>query len=295
MENQSTCKDPTNLILTIILIITLTANGIQVYLFNPFERFNWIISVISSKGNVIQVSNCNFNGNFYKINRDKILDNGWNEKNNSENGISNTFFPDNLSITWFSYNEQKFYDGNFSLPKETILTKAKQMGITYSKKDDYKVFLIAEVQPKGKVTVWVQKFDKNDNETKVKIGNYKAKEIKATWHIFDHYSESHTTSYINISKKVNLVMERYPYKLEIKLPDGFTLDDSYFEFINQKIWSFNEREPKTDSIINFLPKGFYLKWENGRKKFSTQFSFDEDKVLDSLEKKVIHQNPSFWN
>ena len=51
------------------------------------------------------------------------------------------------------------------------------------------------------------------------------------------------------------------------------------------------QELKTDSILNFLPKEFYLEWGNGRKKFGTQFCFDEDEVLDSFRKEINTSEP----
>lgn len=286
MKNQGKRIVLTNIILTIILIISLIANGIQAYLFKANERFDWSIGVISSKGNVVQVANCNFNGNFYNIDKDKILDDGWNEINDTENDMKEAFFPDSLSIKWFSYNEKKFYNGNFSLPKESILTKALQIGALPSNKQGYAEVLrfIAEVQPKGKVIVWIQNFDEKDNNRKLQIGTYHAKETKATWHIFDDSSETNKTSAIDISKKVDLVMERHFYKLNIKLPTGYTLNNSYFKLFNQNIWRFSERELKTALSFDFLPKEFYLEWGNGKKRFNTQFSFDEDEVLDAFRK-----------
>lgn len=282
-------KDPTNKILFVILLLTIFANGMQVYLFNPFDRFDWTRSVISSKGNIVQVSDCDFTGNNYDIDKNMILDDGWDKTNDSENITKNTFLPDTLSIKWFSYNEQKFYKGIFALPKEIIKTKAVQMGMQPSYNDFNSVLkFIAEVQSKGKVAVWIQKLDKNE---KLKIGTFQAKEINATWHIFDDYSEADKTSDIDISKKVALVMEKHSYKLEIKLPSGYTLDDSYFELFNQNILRFSESEPKTDSILNFLPKGFSLTWGNGRKEFSTQFTFDEDEVLSTFRKESSVSEP----
>ncbi|WP_394772734.1 hypothetical protein [Flavobacterium sp.] len=79
-------------------------------------------------------------------------------------------------------------------------------------------------------------------------------------------------------------MERHSYRLEIKLPDGYTLDNSYFEFFNQNIYSFSERKSKTIPVFDYLPKEFYLKWGNGKKKFMTQFSFDEEDILDNFRK-----------
>ncbi|PBI90982.1 hypothetical protein BSF41_16880 [Flavobacterium sp. ACN2] len=176
----------TNKLLTLILIITVIANVIQCYNYKPNERFDWTGGVISSKGNIVQVAVCDFKGNDYHINKDKILDNSWNEINGCEDYMKNVFFPDSLSIKWFSYKEQKIYGGDFVLPIEMIRTKAAQMGMLPSVKNDYDsdkiLHFIAEVQPNGKFAVWMQKFDKNDKDTKFKIGTYQAKEIKATWH-----------------------------------------------------------------------------------------------------------------
>lgn len=286
MEKESKHNDLTNRLLTIILIVTLIANGIQFYFFKGSSRFDWTTGVISSKGNIVQVSNYNFNRrSFYDLGKNKILDSGWDEINVSEHDVKDTFFPDSLYIGWFSYNERKFYNGSFVLPTEIIETKAIQLGMYPSYNGFNSVLqIISEVKPKGKVVVWIRKFDKNVIGEKFKIGEYQAKETKATWHVFDDRSETDKTSDIDISRKVALVMEEHPYKLEIKLPSGFTLDDSYFKLFNQKIWHFNGREPKTDSILNFLPKEFSLAWRNGRKNFRMQFCFDEDEVLDAFRK-----------
>lgn len=290
MEKKYKFKDPTNKILCTILLVTLIANSVQIYLFNSPERFDWTTTVISSKGNIVQVSDCNFKGNSYRINKDMIL-NSWDKKNNSEYEIKNTFLPDSLSITWFSYIEQKFYNGVFSLPYESILEKAKQLDITHSKKTEYSVCIVAEVQPKGKVDVWIEKLEENYKGKKLKIGTFQAKEINATWHIFDHYLETDKTSDIDISKQVALVMEQHLYRLEIKLPNGYTLEDSYFKLFNQNIWYNDKNKPEAPPLFNFLPQQYYLKWGNGRKNFSTQFYFDEDEVLDAFRKNNNKSEP----
>ncbi|MBE8724249.1 DUF2931 family protein [Flavobacterium hungaricum] len=252
----------TNKLLTIILIITIIANAIQFFNYKSYERFDWKGSAISSKGNMVQVAVCNFNGNDYYLNKDKILDDSWDEINGCKDYMKNTFFPDSLSITWFSYNEQKFYSGNFALPTEIIRTKAAQMGVLPSIKNNYNLdrvlYFIAEVQPKGKLAVWIQKFNEDD-QIKFEVASYQAKEIKTTWHIFDDYSEIDRTSDISISKKVALVMEQHSYKLKIKLPSGFTLDVFQLDYFNQNNWRLNE-DKLQNIVFNSIPQGFWLKW-----------------------------------
>ncbi|WP_426485461.1 DUF2931 family protein [Flavobacterium sp. 2] len=283
MKKKVKFKDLTNKILFVILLGTLIANGVQMYLFNPFERFDWTTTVVSSAGNIVQVSDCYFNGNSYRINKNMIL-NSWETKNNSENEKKNTLLPDSLSIKWFSYNEQKFYSGFFSLPYESILKKAKQLGITYSTRNDYHVYIVAEVEPKGKVSLWIQKYDKKDKNLKLKITTLKAKETKETWNILDDYSQTNKTSDADIVKKVALVMEQHFYKLEIKLPSGYLLSNSYFKLYNQSIWYSSENDFRENLNFNFLPKEINLQWGNGKKRFSTKFYFDEDEVLNAFRK-----------
>lgn len=53
MEKINKFKDPTNKILFMILLATLIANGVQMYLFKPFERYDWTTTVVSSVGNIV--------------------------------------------------------------------------------------------------------------------------------------------------------------------------------------------------------------------------------------------------
>lgn len=284
-----------NIFLSVLLILIIIGNIIQTNIYNQDERFDWKSSVLSSKGNVVQVSSCYFHGNSYYIDKEMILDNGWEETNDSEKSIESSFFPDSLSIEYFSYNERKFYKGSFALPCKMILTKAKQMGMTPSKEGNYEerlitespiLYFIAEIQPKGRVIVWAQKFDANYNDTKFEIGKYQAKETNTTWHVFDDISESKTTSNIDVPTKVALVMDRYSYKLEINFPSGYTLKDSDFYFFNQNDWHFEESEPKAIPVFNSIPKQFDLSWGHGHGdgNFTSQFYFDENEVLDAFRK-----------
>ncbi|TDW51759.1 DUF2931 family protein [Flavobacterium sp. 270] len=220
-----------------------------------------------------------------------ILADGWDKINESERETADTFFPDSLSIKWFSYNEQKFYNGVFTLPYEKIVEKALDMGIKNDYTSNKILHFIAEVQPKGKVAVWIQKFNKDNTDLKFKIGTYQAKEIKGTWHIFDDRSETDTISNINIAQKVALVLEQHRYKLDIKLPNGYSLRDSSFDLFNQKICFFNQSKWK-DTIFNFLPQGFDLTWGKGNKNFRAGFCFYENEVLKAFRKEYTTKESS---
>ncbi|WP_394772735.1 DUF2931 family protein [Flavobacterium sp.] len=174
--------DFTNILLTVLLIVTVIANGVQNYFFQGRERFEWNIGVISSKENVVQVSSCNFKGNSSDINKNMILDNSWDKINNSENNTVGAFFPDSLSISWFSYNEKKFYTGNFVLPYETILKKAVQMGIFPTEKSTYRndqiLCLLLKFNPKGGLQYGYKSLMKMIMKQKLKLEHIKLKKSK---------------------------------------------------------------------------------------------------------------------
>ncbi|GEM_PF-2294921 len=282
--------DVTNILLAFVFALTIIANGIQLII---NKKFYWNSSVVSTKNTVAQISNCEFKGN-YNINKNTIIK-GWNKINVNENNTVNELLPDSLFIKWFSYNEQKFYCGRFALQKEIILDKIDLLNISSSiqgnNKEEYICF-IAEIMPKGKLTVWLQKSNKVNS--KLKIADYQSKEIKETWHIFDDYNKE-DTSYINIKNKVALVLEKHSYKLDINLPTGYKLRNSYINLFTQDILHFDENDYKEIGNINSLPKKIYLTWNNGKKKFSTDFYFSEDEVLDVFRKLDINLNKEKTN
>ncbi|HSD06671.1 DUF2931 family protein [Flavobacterium sp.] len=290
-------EDIINGLLTILLLIILVANAVQKYNYKADERFEWSSGVLSSKGNVVQVSGCYFYHTSYLnyvVDKKSIIDDGWDDINYSEESISDAFYPDSLSISWFSYNEKKFYEGKFVLPYKIILQKAKQLrmaasqdenNFTVENSDKIHLSFLAEILPKGKLVVWISNDDKN-----LKIGKYQAKIVNATWHVFDDSHETDTTSNIDIPTKVALVMERCPYTIEVKLPSGFHLRDSDFIFFNQNHWYFDSREPEKIPVFYGIPDHVRLSWGNGKKEFSSQFVFKEDEILNFFRTLKVQQN-----
>ncbi|WP_426485459.1 DUF2931 family protein [Flavobacterium sp. 2] len=298
MKYFNKSEDIINGLLSILLLLILVAITIQKYNYKADERFEWGSGVLSSKGNVVQISSCHFHHAKdwnYDDQKENIIDDGWDNINHI-NLQSNAFYPDSLSISWFSYIERKFYKGKFILPYKIILEKAKQLRMTtnqdgdnYFGADSNKVILrfLVEIMPNGKLAVWI-----SNDENKLKIGNYQAKEVNETWHIFDKSDQIDSTSTIDISTKVALVMEQYPYRIEIKLPNGFYLSDSNFTFFNQKDWYFKSKKPEKIPIFHKIPDCFRLSWSNGKKEFSSQFYFNGDETLNAFRKLKILQEPN---
>ncbi|WP_223648587.1 DUF2931 family protein [Hymenobacter psoromatis] len=80
--------------------------------------------------------------------------------------------PERLKILWFSYAEDKFYEGDFALPQEKLyhLLQAGTWDIKEQKKVTYTEFTVC-VLPKGVVVVWLT------GGNKVLVGRFLAHEI----------------------------------------------------------------------------------------------------------------------
>ncbi len=116
-------------------------------------------------------------GSLYVPNK-VTLHHGWgNGRSSHVVGPDLKALPNRLSISFFSYTEDQFYDGEFELPYETIL-KLFQTG-HYSPKDEGNITyhrIIVGVAPGGAVSVWVVSLDRT-----IEIFFGYAKKIEGNW------------------------------------------------------------------------------------------------------------------
>lgn len=89
-------------------------------------------------------------------------------------GDENQPAPDSLELAWYSYTEDKFYEGHFLLPQQRIHTLLKNgfLNLSYHVPDTYNSLNI-NVVPAGVVYVWLW----GDSDEKVFIGRYQAREV----------------------------------------------------------------------------------------------------------------------
>jgi len=80
--------------------------------------------------------------------------------------------PDSLEVRWFSYAEDKFYEGHFLLPQQRIHDLLKQgFWNTEEKKHETYDELVLCLLPKGVVVVWLA------GRNQVLLGRYEGREI----------------------------------------------------------------------------------------------------------------------
>ena len=82
--------------------------------------------------------------------------------------------PDSLEIRWFSYTEDKFYEGHFPLPQQQLYAWLQQgyWDTDAKKPTTYDGFTVC-VLPTGGVVVWL-----DGGTNKVVVGRYQAQEIQ---------------------------------------------------------------------------------------------------------------------
>ena len=111
--------------------------------------------------------------------RMKIIANGWGDWRSSDvrDGDNRYVLPDKLKLTFFSFTENQFYQGEFDLPYEKIDDLFKHTHYSYFDNKDvtFDQFIIG-VAPGGGVSVWL-----NALERRVEVFHSTADKIDGDW------------------------------------------------------------------------------------------------------------------
>lgn len=156
--------------------------------------------------------------------------------------------PERMSITWFSYAEDKFYTGDFELPQKNIYDLFKKDYGTYTNDDGtesenkYSTFLLG-IAPKGLVTLWIS------GCAVTEIGTYQAQETHIDWNDFQkgdkltllELRQKQMPPFVQEEIKQNKIsneyyknrLKRYHYTIGVNNPD-FKIYDYIIRFINHE-------------------------------------------------------------
>ena len=102
-----------------------------------------------------------------------FLEGDWGSSNTTTvSGDGTAPAPDSLEVRWFSYPEDKFYEGHFLMPQKRIYDLLKQgYWNTRTKKHETYDEMTLCILPKGVVVVWLS------GQNKVLLGRYEGREI----------------------------------------------------------------------------------------------------------------------
>lgn len=145
------------------------------------------------------------------------LNNGWGKGRSSHIvGPDLKPLPDRLRIKFFSFAEDKFYEGDFDLPFQTILdlfqkgfySPNQEKDITYDN-------IVVGVAPGGAVAVWLWGYEKI---TEVFFGQ--AKKVDVDWKHFTNGSDMPREEYIRLSLEDALEPQQLQYLNKNGIPAG---------------------------------------------------------------------------
>jgi len=211
--------------------------------------------------------------------------------------------PELLEIRWFSYTENKFYEGRFPLPQQRLydLLKTGFWDAGYKRHGTYTGFT-ASVLPTGEVLVWL------DGGNNVFIGRYQARGISYDFAEFIPQADRATvvregladvppavkreiaTGTLN-TKKWQAYLKTYPWQLTFSQP--LTLTDFGLSLINGE----NLNYPPTPDLaaytqaVLFAPTRkatptdamLYLAGAYGRKRLLKVETFDEHETMSAFQ------------
>ena len=208
------------------------------------EKFKLSAGPCAAEGYFVMIQGgafVNATGKGFPVPSGHVLEGSWGASGTSwVVGDPQQLVPERLKLLWFAYAEDKFYEGNFALPQESIYRLLKQGYWDADKRqpDTYHKFTVC-VLPKGVVVVWLT----GGNQTLV--GRFQAAETFPTPAAFQrYYGEANRASFVKYrqaqmpayvqaeikagtisTKKWDAYLKTYPWQLAFNVP--FALDQPY--------------------------------------------------------------------
>lgn len=243
------------------MLNVLTAEG-----GNKMDKYEWLPTESSFSNFPMRIVTGDFifnDGTSIYIPSSKIIDNGWGAIGSTHIvGDKLKLLPAKIKIAWFSFAEDKFYSGVFTLPYGKICNlfeKGFQSPIT-GKITTYERIIVG-MAPAGEMSIWLM----GDGEVLL-VANFKAHETIIDWKYVTENTEFSRKTYISRVLNSSLSKDQI---LELSLHGvPYELLDAYRK---QYFWK--------PEVIGSKPTHLWLKTYNG-----------ECEYIDFIQSNVIHRN-----
>lgn len=142
--------------------------------------------------------------------------------------------PDSLEIRWFSYTEDKFYEGHFLLPQEHLYQLIKQgfWDPEAQKGETYNGFTVC-VLPTGGVVVWLE----GQGVRKMVVGRYQASEIQ--------YDYAHHRPCVDRAADVAETRAELPAAVQAEIKAGTLSTKKWDDYLKRYPWQLAFSQPLT--------------------------------------------------
>ena len=201
--------------------------------------------------------------------------------------------PESLNITWLSFREDKFYTGEFKLPKQKI-TELFGQSIYGDYEEEYFDFIIIGLAPGGVVVIWLM-----GDQVQTEVARFQATEInKDQLHITGDEKIMLTPDYT--SKKLDnrsikrdpipfglwdKYREKYNWRLKPVFPEQFRQLKQWIRMYNgeKEHYSVEQKEYeqyKPRAVPSFASITWYDEKGN---KFGYDVDFDEEEIFKAFK------------
>jgi hypothetical protein len=284
-----------NIPLIIILVLVFIF-----YLYKGFRnmnRFDWLATECAHVRFPMEIVRGDFifkDGSSFYIPNGYISYKGWGEEG-ATHVAGETFkpLPVKLYIHWFSYAEDKFYEGTFDLPYDKIL-KLFREGIedVGHGRNTYQAIIVG-LAPEGEVTVFLSGI----GATVEVVNNLRASEVKTDWlKILDNDEISRSEWIKKILKKaqtneqveqlikngipkgiMDSYRKQYPWKPEMT---NCRPDYMLTKTINGELEYYNFLKPQKTRTNRAIPKKIETSWWDLKgTEYYAEIFFNEEKTI----------------
>lgn len=225
--------------------------------------------------------------------------NGWGSTGPTELvGPEQKPLPASLQLLWFSYIENKFYQGNFPLPTEA-LAKIMKEDFTNANADGL-YHIVVGCAPGGNVSVWIKA-----GQITTEVGFFKADAVDYDWKKFSGGLNTSREDYI--ATALHSALDSSEMKIA-SIPLGWKgkYDDDYRKKYSLSVTN-NVEAQTSDALISYfdgsgeyrlaqpaankwsvhqtIPKRILWHWKSkSGKELGTEINFDEAEIFDAFKK-----------
>lgn len=286
-------------ILSAVLMVITAANMYVTSYYNIGKGYQWDGSAQASTGLPIMFAKSYFYYKGYYENdcATKVMlygDSLNNSVNSGGSGIGDDrqLYPNSLNILYYSFNENKFFEGKFKLDYDKILAVAEKMRKavkTEKGEGTENIYFRAIVHPNGKIIFSMESYF-STSVGEVVIANFEATPKNYDWSVFcspDSDDSKIDGKSNSVAIQRTLLLNRYNWKIQVLLPDECNMGDLKVDVYGNKylnIDTLKKAKVPTFSNFTFMPQKLSLSWQ--RKDtihFVTWLNFNEDEIIKAFK------------
>ena len=264
------------------------------------DKYDWLPSECAHKQYPMRLLQGNLllkDGSSLYVPAKAIIDNGWGEIGSTHVvGSPMKSLPVKLKATWFSFAEDKFFTGEFTLPYDLILDLFKKGMISpvTDKKATYSRIIVG-FGPDGAVSVWIA-----GDGVVLEVAKYKGRETTLPWKDVTSSTMSKDEYIAGVlgrrlgSQELHELKE---YGVPVGISDHFGTQYKWTLALprqkNQILWlntlngereHFDFANPSTTRSRG-LPQKIEYYWENNSgQKYVARMTFDESEITAAFRK-----------